>query len=427
MKTATQKKVTVIVLASALSFPCVAAEIDYEIQFGASRNDNIARTETAEIEETIALVGLELDLQHVSKRLELGIATNLEYRNYTDNTFDDEVVGSLNADLFLKLVPDVFSWVFQEQFGNVQTNPFEANTEPNRQDINRFSTGPDLRIRMGSVTSVEIAGRYSANSFEVGDLDSDTLNGQLALVRSLSSRSSLSLNLSADRIEFDDEIANSNYDRQTVFVGFQSAVSRGSLTLNLGYNEIHDNGATFDGSLVGLEWTRDISSSTTFRVAYDQRLSDVADSFGRNQAPGPGFGDVQQTPGVSDPFENNQFSAGVDFSRGGNSLFVAASFSEDEFLTLGNLDRNWTDIRAGVSRTLGSAWQFRLGGSFRKTEFDLSGREDDDLTYGLGLSRQLSRTLGINLDWARNDRDSSDIGFSYVENVINLSFSYSRN
>ena len=416
-----------IFLASVLSLPCVAADIEYEFRIGASRSDNVARTDTAEIEETIALLGLELDLQHESRRLEASIVTDLEYRNYTGDTFDNEVVGSLNADLTLQIAPDVFSWVVQDQFGNLQTNPFQADTAFNRQNINRFSTGPDLRIRMGSVTSINLGGRYYINNFEVSDIDSDVLNGRLSIVRALSPRRLLSLNVSASRIEFDNTVLNSSYDRQTAYIGFQSEISRGSLTVNLGYNELHDNGVVIDGNLINVEWTRELSASTTFRLAYDQGLTDASDSLDRNQALGRrGFGGVQRTPGVSDPFENRRFSAAINFARDGNSFFISALYNEDEYLTLSTLDRDWSEFRAGVSRVFGSAWRFRLDGGFRKTEFVVSGREDDDLRIRVGLSRQMTRALGVNLDFVRFDRDSSDIGFNYVENVASLTFSFSR-
>ncbi len=422
----TSKSTITFLLALALSLPCVAAEIEYEIRVGASRSDNIARTDMAEIEETVALFGLELNLQHESRRLEASVVTDLEYRNYTDDTFDNEVVGSLNADLVFQIAPDILSWVIRDQFGNLQTNPFEANTPANRQNINRFSTGPDLIIRMGSVTRVELGGRYFINKYEVSDIDSDVLSGRLSLVRALSPRRSLSLNVTADRIEFDNTTLNSNYDRQGAYIGFHSEISRGSLAINLGYNEIHDDGEVFDGNLINVEWTRELSASTTFKLAYDEGLTDASDSLDQNQEAGGGFGDVQRTPGVSDPFENKRFSAGIDFSRDSNSFFISAMYNKDEYVTLSGLDRDWSELRVGVSRVLGSAWRFRLEGGIRKTEFVVSGREDDDTILRAGLSRQLSRTIAINLDFTRFDRDSSESGTNYVENVASLTFSFSR-
>jgi len=401
------------------------ADVEYELRVGVSRSDNVARTDTLEIEETIALAGLILDLQHDSRRVEASIVTDLEYRNYTDNTFDDEVVGSLSADLVLHLAPDVLSWVFQDRFGNLQTNPFQANTPENRQNINQFSTGPDLRMRIGSSTAIEVGGRYSSTRYEVSDIDNDVFGGRISLVRALSPRRSVSLNVTTDRFEYDNTALNSDYDRQAVFFGFESEISRGSLIVNLGYSELHDNGEVVGGSLINIAWDRELSPNTTFSIAYDEGFTDSSGVLGQSQ-PGQGVGDPQNTPGVSDPFENKRFSARLDFQRNSNNFFVTALYNEDEYLTLFVLDRNRSEVRAGFSKVLGSAWTVRLSGALQKTDFVATGREDDDTVVTVGVSKELSRTISINLDLTRSDRDSSETGFNYVENVAYLSLSFSR-
>ena len=419
------KQTVFVFIGSVLTTYAIGAEVEYEITIGAARSDNVARTDTFEIEETIALLGLALDVQHESRKVEASLVADLEYRNYTDGIFDDEVVGSLYADLELQLAQDVFSWVFENRFGNLVTNPFLANTPVNRQNINRFSTGPDLILRFGSRTALEVGGRYHNTQFEISDIDNDVLGGRVSLVRALSAHRSASLNITTDRIEFDDTTFNSSYDKQAAYFGFESESSRSTLTVNLGYNELHDNGVVTDGYLINVNWDREISPSTTFNLGYNEGLTDAGFAFDQSQ-PGQGFGDPQRTAGVSDPFENRRFSVGLDFNRNSNIFFATLSYNEDEYITASVLDRDRSSLRLGFSRDFGSAWRFRLSGVLQKTDFVTTGREDDDATISVGLSRQFSRKVGVNLNFTRFDRDSSDPGFNYVENVINLTFSYTR-
>jgi len=419
------RAIAVLVLCSLLSTHIVAAEVEYEFRLGASRSDNVLRTDVLELESTIMLAGLQLDLQHATRRVEASLVANLEYRNYTDDTFDDEVIGSLNADLELQLVPDVLSWVVQDRFGGLQTNPFQANTPENRQNINRFSTGPDLRMRLGSNTAVELGGRYHSTRYEISDIDSDVFGGRVSLVRALSPHRSISLNVTTDRFEFDNTFLNSNYDRQSAYFGFQSEIARGSLIVSLGYNELHDNGEVVDGNLISVAWDREVSSSTTINVSYDEGFNETSGTLGQSQ-PGQEIGGPQNTPGVSDPFENRRFSLGLDFNRNNNNVFASLLFNEDEYVTNTLLDRNRSELRVGYSKVLGSAWRLRLNGALQKTDFVATGREDDDTVFGVGLSRQLSRAVSVNLDLARFERDSSDPAFNYVENQVDLTFSYSR-
>ena len=415
-----------IFLSTLLPVLGTAAELEYEVRIGASRSDNIARTDDLEIEETAALAGLVLDVQHESPKVEASLVTDMEYRSYTDDTFDNEVTGSLNADLLVKFAPDVFSWVFQDQFGNLQTNPFQPDTAVNRENINRFATGPDLRIQMGSSTAFELGGRLYINQFEVSDIDNDVLNGRISFVRATSPNRSVSLNVTADRIEYDDTVLNSNYDRQSAYFGFESENSRGSLTVNLGYNELHDNGIVTDGNVILFNLDREISPSMTINLSYDESLTDASDTLGRSQNPGQEFSDPQQTAGVSDSFENRRFTMGVDHNRNNNNFFVTLLYNEDEYVTVSTLDRDSLGVRIGFSRLLGSSWRIRLSGAFQRTDFLETGREDDDTVLSAGISKQLSRSVGINLDFTRFDRDSSEPGFDYVENLVNLTFSYGR-
>ncbi len=269
-----------ILFAGLASFSA-AADGEFEIRIGAAKSDNIARTDMFAIEETIALAGLNLDLQYESRKVWASLITDLEYRDYTNDTFDNEVVGSLDADVELQFAPEVFSWIIRDQFGNLVTNPFQANTPINRQYVNRFSTGPDLRLRFGSSTAIELGGRYHSNRFEISDIDSEERYARISLVRAMSPHRSISLNVTGSRIEFDNTVLNSNYDRRAAYLGFQSDAARGSLTLNLGINELDDDGEVVDGNLINVSWDREISPSTTFTLAFREGLTDAAGRLGQ--------------------------------------------------------------------------------------------------------------------------------------------------
>jgi len=248
-----------IFLCSVLSSYGNATDLTYEISAGAGRSDNIGRTETNTTEETIALLGLKLNLAHLSRRIDLSLVTDLEYRSYLDDTFDDETVGALAADLVVQLAPELLSWAFEYRFGNLQTNPFQPNTPTNRENAQSFTTGPDLHLRLGSLTAFEVSGRYGSNKFEASDIDNDILSGRISLVRDLSKHRSISLNTTADKVEFNDRTINDNYDRLTAYLGLESEISDGTLSLKAGVNQLQYDGAEeTDGNLYGISWTRDL-------------------------------------------------------------------------------------------------------------------------------------------------------------------------
>lgn len=414
-------------LVAALSFwtaQTVAATVDYEVSAGAGYSDNIARTETLEVEETAALVGLKLEAEHESRALNWELISDLEYRDYLDGTYDAEIVGSLRGGLDIEFVPETFVWVVDNSFGTLQSDPFQAETPDNRENANRFATGPDVRLRFGSNAALEVGGRYYKNDFEVSDTDHGVVQGKVALVSALSAHRTISLNASADRYEFDESELYPDYDRQLVYLGLVSEMSRGSLSVALGVNEIEDLAGTTDGTLIDINVERNFGSSSILNLAFRQGLTDVGELLGDSGDLGISFGQTLRASTVSDPFEHRLASASLEFGRSGNNWYIGAWSRSDEYLNLILLDNERTGLRASIDRTFGRAWQFRLSGSFQRIEFTNTTREDDDLDVLVGLSRQMTRRVRIDVDFGRFRRESTVVNASYVENVARIRLAY---
>lgn len=404
----------------------VADELAYDIRVGASYTDNVRRADTMLQEETVAFIGIQLDASHTSRRVDAGIQSDWEYRDYVDNSFDADDVGSVNAHVSFQISPDIFSWVATNYYGTLQSNPFLADTPDNRENINVFSTGPDLKLRLGSRSAFHINGRYTNRYFEVSDINNDVLSGGISLVRTLSPNRSLSLNVSADRLEFDDSTVNSDFDLQSAYVSVSSQNSRGTAVVNLGVNELHDSGMVSRGTLIGLNWSRKLTAKSSFSLDYYQRFSDAGDIFRRFQDPGRGFGNVRSIPGVGDAFESRRFSANINIDQEDYEFYFSVIRDEQVYETSSALNRDMTGLGLGASKTLGSAWRVNFDARFGKTEFDASGRTDDDIEMRARISRQLSRRFSVNFSYRRSERKSNSAGFDYTENVASLSIGYGR-
>lgn len=401
-----------------------AQELEYEWRVGAGHSDNIARTPDGEVDETVGLAGLELAYEHASRGFEATIDTDVEFRTYFDDTFDDDTRGAVNADLLFKLSEDFFTWGAEGRVGHTVTDPFAAETPENRERITNLATGPDFQLRIGNATIIGLSGRYADNSFEETNADNNVLRGNLFLRRALSRNRSLSFNVNGDRVEFDDTLINSNFDRQAAFIGFSSENSKGTLVVNAGYNELHDRGTTFDGSFVQIDIDRNLTASTTFGISFDQQLTFASDLFDENQEPGLGFGDTQDIAGIANPFEVTQAAIDLNFNRQGNSLFVVVDWQEQEFVDNNLFGRSISSIRVGGGRALGRSFRVFFNASLRRTDFDEFDREDDDVSYGVGFRYQFNDTVAIELDVRRTDRDSDDplAEFEETQGFLTLRF-----
>jgi hypothetical protein len=403
-----------------------ANELDYELRTGVGHTDNVLRTEANTIDETVGVLGLELVYEHDSSGVELDIVTDAEYRHYADDTIDGDIVGSSALDLVLKLSPRFLTWGVEHRFGNVVADPFAPENPRTRENVNTIATGPNITIPFGGANSLGAIGRAASNAYSETDIDNKSLDGRVFFAHALSRTRNISLNVSATRVDFDNTVLNSSFDRQSAFVAFDSENSRGSIRLSLGVNELHDQGFVRDGKLIDLTFSREVTSSTSIELSASQQLTFAGELFNDLQQPGVDIQNAQSITGVADPLEVTRADAVVRFERSTNSFFASISARNDEFVNEIALDRSRIEARLGGSRRLGSLWRLNYSASLGWSEFDNDPREDDDLSFTVGLRRQLSQSLWLNFDLRHFARNSNEVDASYTENAGFLTLRYSR-
>jgi uncharacterized protein (PEP-CTERM system associated) len=272
----------------------------FGVEIGGIFTDNVSRAAKGnEAEETIAQIGVGLEHSRQSRGLETNFLIDLRYLEYMDDTFDAEPLGAVSADVKLNFVPKLFSWSFRDRFGVINSNPLQVDTPDNRESVNVFSTGPNLTIPIGRRSHVGISASYRSTNFEVSDSDNEMLGGLITFNRAISPVRALSLNVTANRVEFDRDELASGFDRQAVYLGFTSQAAGGDLRVNVGHNELHDAGGSSSGNLFGVGWSRKLSARVKLTLNYDQRFSDSGDIFQRFQDPGPDFGETRDVAASS--------------------------------------------------------------------------------------------------------------------------------
>src|SRR5690606_8819583 len=219
-----------------LFLACASAEgaVSYGLTAGIGHTDNVARTVEGEIDETIATLGAALDAAYESRRIRAQLATQLNYLDYIDDTFDSELLGNLVAGAELDIISERFTWMVEDTFGQVATDHLSAVSPSNREDVNYFTTGPDLSFPLGERSTVRAQARYSDVYFENSDLDTERKFGILGIERRLSMSSYISLRASSERVEYDKAPANTGFDREEAYLDYDLQGARTSIKTNLG-------------------------------------------------------------------------------------------------------------------------------------------------------------------------------------------------
>jgi hypothetical protein len=409
------------------AWPAAGADLDYRVSVGAGHSDNIQRAPVNEIDEDIASAGLRFAFDERTARLRADIVGDLAYYDYLDDTYDSEVVGNIYADTLFALVQDRLTWAVNDQFGQVLTDPFLPSTGENRENINYFSTGPDFLMGLGSQMRVRIGARYALVDYEESPLDSTNTGGQLALIREISDRSSMSLNASVQQIEYDAQ-PGADFDQLETYLRYQVEGSRTNLDVDAGFSQLDREAGdgTEGGLLLRVDASRRISGSSTVTLGLGREFTTSAGAFagaqgiinvGLDAAPG------RQTP---DPFTLDQARLGWNFTRNVTSLSVSAGLAKRSYDDNPVLDQSTTTLAARLRRELSPTTSLELFASQTAVQFEPPAPDYQDMTAGASFGWRLTRNLTLDLRYDLFKRSADSAATEYTENRLWLSISYGR-
>lgn len=402
--------------------------LDYEVDLGGGHSDNILRTPANERSEDIASAGLQFSFDEHSKKIQADVIGDFAYYDYRDDTFDSEVIGNLSGGVLFSLVPEHFQWMASDNFGQVLTDPFAPATPENSENINYFTTGPDVYFDLGSVTQLRLGGRYTDTRYEDSPLDSRGASVQLGLARLLSRATSVSLNVRALKETYDENALNGDYKQNDAFVSFEAQGARTNLSLDLGYSEL-DRDASTDkegGLLFRLDVRRRISGYSVVTLDAGEEFSSSGSAFAAAQS----FGgvDLNATPGrqTVQPFTNKYASLGWSFDRNRTAFSVAGSYSERSYEDDPTLDQTFKVFSVQLSRELSQRTSLGLTAVRTSAQFEQSGGDYDETTAGLNLSWRLTQRVTVRVSYDYFDRSSDSPLSEYTENRYWLTVGYGR-
>jgi hypothetical protein len=407
----------------AAGVPARAAEVSSVIEVGVGHSDNIARTPDQEIDESMGLIGLDLLLRHDSRRLTADVVADVSYVDYLDDTFDSEVLGNAAANVQLGIVPERFIWVIEDSFGQIRSDIFAAPTPRNREDVNVLSTGPDFLTRLGNRNLMRLSGRYGRTDYEESLLDQESVGGTLSFIRELSGASSVSLNGEVTSYEYSESTAFSDYDRRSVYLGYEMQGARTTLSAQLGYTMVDFGAQDSDGLLVRLDLTRRVSSTSALSFGIGSSFSDAGDAFRQAQRLRPGRNDTQPTIATADAFRRDFVNVGWEWERHRTNLGLTAGYTSESYERQPELDREYYTAGAHIGRQLGRSVNVNLNARFEREKFD-NGFDDDTLRVGAEWYWEAGRHVVFALRGYHYDRTSSDATTEYDENQAWLTVGY---
>ncbi|GFE82143.1 hypothetical protein GCM10011487_41430 [Steroidobacter agaridevorans] len=404
-----------------------AATLDYQLTAGGGHSDNIRRVAVDEESENIASAGVQFSLDQRSSRLYADLVGNFAYYDYLDDTFDDEVLGNFAGQARFAIAPERFEWLIADNFGQVLSDPFLPSTPENRENINYFTTGPDLLFALGSQTRLRFGGRYSMTAYEDTEVDSDTVLGEIELSRLLSSASSIGLVTRAQQIDYDNAALNADYDQGEAFLHYATEGSRTLLTMDAGYTRIErdamDN--TESGPLFRLDVTRRLTAATTASLSLAREFSSAGSDFASTQSQSIGL-ETAAGRQTAEPFTRESIGLNWTFTRNRTSLSLSGSWDDHTYDAQPALDQKLTSGTVAVRRDLSPVMSLILDGGYLRSAFEQQGGDYTEASGGLTFSWRLSSRVSINATYDHVDRDSDQQIGDYTENRYWFYIGYGR-
>lgn len=412
----------VLVLVPALA---VAADVQMAGTLGLGYSDNILRVSNNAEDGSIAQAGLELAAAEKTRRFDGDLVADLAYMDYLQNTYSNELVGNARGKAAFNLLEDYVQWVIADNFGQTQTDLFVPITPANSENINYFSTGPDLTLRPAANTELQLGGRYSAVDYQVSPNDSNRVSGTLALVRNIAARSSLSLNAEHDRVDFTNQAVNTDFNNDALYVAYRVESNRTKILMNVGISRIKMSGSTENDSLLKLQVSRTVTAHSTLDLSIGRELTDAGTSFGSQTISQNVSLDTQALSTSTSPYLDEYADLGWNATGRRTRIGASLHYEQQTYSSQPSQDRNFTDVQAYVSRDLGPRVSARLVGDYTKNDYKQQQQGDsNETTFTCGFSFLAGRLLRIDLSVERYDRNSDLADGDFHENRAWLKLRY---
>jgi hypothetical protein len=407
-----------------------AQKLTYGVDAGVAETDNVTLVTTHKVSQTMAVADADFDFKQQSRRLDVDAKGNFTYLDYLQGAYGSQLIGRFDGIAHLAIIPERFVWVLQDDFGQAALDPFTPMTPTNLENVNYVSTGPDLALRLGASSYVNASARYARAQYATSPFNSNRLLGNLAWGLLLSAQSSVSLNGTTERVNFQNTVLNSDFDRSNGFGRYEVHGARTDLSADLGATTIRQNGTSTTGGLAKVELSRKLSAAAKLTLSAGRELTDASTSFSGLQSGAIGVIGTAPAAQTSNNYTSHYASAGWGYQRNRTTVGLSVRWEKDIYDGVPLLDNTRSGAEFRVGRKLTRVLTAEILGQYYKTDYvhnivaSANGTSNfDDELVGAALTWRHGRGLEVKLRCEHSARNTPGI-FGYRENRAVVTVGY---
>ncbi len=406
-----------------------AAILDYSIDGGVEKNDNIALTSTNQIDRTFLRTGVGFVLNEQSSAIQASIFGRVEYRDYRSSHLDNAVDGTLSGRFNWVALPQRLHFTIEDNLSVQSIDTLAPDTPMNRQQVNVLALGPTLFFRPGKTLHAQAELRYINSDAEVtNQFNSQRVGAALRVIKDFSTTSLLSFNLAGQQVDFDHDTVARDYDRYEAYARYALRLRNIDFGLEGGYSELkYKDGEKRSDPLLRGNATWHLSDRSQFDLSAARMLSDSASDSLRGLAPG---GTVPETVLVgnsqitSSAYHVNRFEIGYKYTGTLFGVTVTPYVENRDYIDPGELDQNGRGGRLDMDWRLRRNLVLNLFATTDKTTYGTIDRIDKTHYVGAAVQKDWSRNWSSRLEYANYKRTTSLPGQDVSQNILYLSVIY---
>lgn len=413
-------------LLSVLSTGARAWDINFGMAYEYQYTDNVELSHTLPRTESSHVARTILTAVENSPQLTLRGASNIEYRDYVRDVFEDGVYGSVSLAALWTVTPQRLNWAIEDYFSQTVIDVRATDTPNNRQNTNILSTGPDFLFRINSLNSLEISARYSNQYYEITDSDNDRLQGDLRWIHRLSQRTDISLNYQTQAVQYANDVLNRNFVRDEAFARMRTRPSRSEYTLDLGTSTIKVDGQDRSvGALARLGWRRELNPRSNFLLGAGMEYSDH-DRDLQGDAGASGGGSTGSAVGIiGGYYYGKRFDATYSSSGSYSTKSLHVYWRELDYENAA-FDQAGSGVETELGFDSGPLFTPALMAGYEETSYMQNSFTDEDQYAGLRLRYRVRARVAIALEGRQTHRTSTVLAREYDETRGILTIGYNR-
>lgn len=410
-------------------FHADAARIDYVVDLGIERNDNVLMSSTDPENSDAIRSGFGFAVAEETSTVQAHLGGRVEYWDYVDGPQSDAFEASLSGRLNWFIVPETLSFTVEDSLEMRPIDRFLPDTADNRQRVNVLSLGPNLIFNMGPA----VRGRFELRGIdsraeETDDLESQRLSTALHLTRELGQTSNVSLVLRGQDVDFEHDLLARDHRRYSGYVRYEKQLNRLGFALDAGYGLVDfDDGTSASNPLFRgrLDW--EISARNSLSISAAHQLTDSADSALAGITLVTGVPERLSTASVgvnASIYEEDRGDLSWAYRHERVAFTLGPYYERIDYLDATAADETRRGVVLVFSYRLAPSWDLRTFANAARSDFPEIGMRTEDLRAGVGISKTWSRHWSSSLDYLHYRRETDGAIGDSRQNTWYLSASY---